>query len=154
MDHDLYHTLGVDRRASQEEIKKAFRKLARAYHPDLNPNDPVAERRFREIQQAYEILGEADRRAQYDRFGIGYFRRSDGGSTKPPKDVLNDVMEAFFKRDHTSRKRGEDLKYYLTISLEEVGTGTEKVITIPREMECDDCRGTGADPGRLQGVRC
>jgi len=140
-----YDVLGVRRAATQEEIKKAFRRLARTYHPDLNPNDPLAERRFREVHRAYEILGDVERRRQYDRFGASAFRPGYvGGSARGVRDVVNEFMEAFVRQEMPRRKRGEDLRYYLSITLEEAGHGTYKTIRVNRTEECDQCRGTGA----------
>ncbi len=145
MNRSPYDVLGVPRAASQQEIKKAFRRLARTYHPDLNPNGPSAERRFREVQHAYDILGHADKRRQYDRFGASYFRPGySSASAHGVRDVVNEFMEAFVRQEMPRRKRGEDLRYYLSITLEEAGRGGYKTITVNRSEDCDHCRGTGA----------
>lgn len=146
MERNPYEILGVPRTASQAELKKAFRKLARAYHPDFNPGDVVSERRFKEVQEAYDMLSDVTKRRQYDRFGASHFRR--GEPTVPPKSArqfVNEFMEAFLRQELPRQRRGEDLKYYLSVSLEEAALGANKRITINRGVECEGCRGTGAD---------
>lgn len=146
LERDLYETLGVARTASPEEIKKAFRKAARTWHPDLNPGDPLAEQRFREVQQAYAILSEPSQRSLYDRHGASYFSKEGSGPrVRDPQVVFSELMTSFFKRDTHEKRRGEDLRYHLSLNLEEVLTGTERAITVPREQDCSECRGTGAD---------
>jgi len=146
LEQDLYQLLGVPRNASQDDIKRAFRRLARTYHPDFNPEDPLAERMFREVQQAYEIVGDPLRRSQYDRHGLAYFRRGEGNGSpvRSPQHMVNDFIEQMLRREFNPRRRGEDLRYYLSITLEEAARGAERLLTIPREIECESCRGTGA----------
>lgn len=153
----MYELLGVPKTASPEDIKKAFRKLARTHHPDLNPDDVRAEERFREIQQAYAILSDPQRRSQFDRHGAAFFDREAASSrVRDPQSLFNDLMEAVFKRDAPERRRGEDLRYHVTLSLEEAASGLERVLTIPRELDCEDCRGSGADSneGRRPCTTC
>ncbi|MCL7452306.1 MAG: molecular chaperone DnaJ [Anaerolineae bacterium] len=158
---DYYTVLGVDRQASQEEIKKAFRRLARQYHPDVNKNSD-AESRFKEINEAYEILSDTDKRAAYDRFGHagpqagfgGYGGFNDFGF-----GGIEDIFESFFTggmRTSPGRKgpaRGADLRYDLSIEFEEAIFGCEKEILVPRHEICPQCNGTGAEPG-TQPIRC
>ncbi len=142
---DYYNVLGVKKSASQDEIKRAFRTLAMKYHPDRNPDDVDAERRFREIAEAYEVLGDQEQRAKYDRLGP-FFKPSGGPPT--PEELQEFVAEALGglfgrKPDH---KPGEDLKYTLSLTLEEVSAGIDREITIARQRCCKHCNGEGADP--------
>lgn len=145
---DYYDTLGVGRTSSQEEIKRSFRRLARRHHPDVNPNDSESEARFKEIAEAYEVLGDPERRAMYDQFGhaaptgamVGDFWDDLGG--------FGDLFEAFFggRRAATRprRRRGADLRYDLAITLEEVASGVERSIEAKRLRRCAECEGTGS----------
>ncbi|MCB9780163.1 MAG: molecular chaperone DnaJ [Alphaproteobacteria bacterium] len=142
---DYYAVLGVARDAPPEEIKKAFRALAMLYHPDRNPDDADAEGRFREIVEAWECLGDPEERFRYDRLGPLY--RPDG---KPPSpdDVtaaVQDVLGSLFRRKPPP-ERGEDLRYSLSLSLEEAATGTERSIEVRRQASCRRCHGNGAEP--------
>jgi molecular chaperone DnaJ len=159
---DYYRILGVPRDASQEEIKKAYRRLALKYHPDRNPNDKEAEERFKEINEAYACLSDPEKRARYDRFGtVEGFEFSDTGFdsfASAFSDIFEDIFSDFFgtftgQRRRTRPKRGADLRYDLSISLEEAVKGCEKEITIPRWVNCDLCGGSGANPGSGP-VRC
>ncbi len=145
LERSPYEILGVPRAASQEEIKRAFRKLARSYHPDLNPNDPAANYKFRELQRAYDILGDVEKRRRYDRFGGAYFRSRHA---PPPShtvvDMVNEFMEAYLREQVPRKKRGEDLRYYLSITLEEAAKGGYRTIAVKRVEDCETCRGTGA----------
>jgi molecular chaperone DnaJ len=154
---DFYEVLGVDRTATAEEIKRAFRRLAREYHPDVNKS-PDAEARFKEINEAYEVLSDQEKRGMYDRFGqagpqVGGF----GGFEGMGFGGLDDIFETFFGGRRTSARRGpvrgNDLRYPLTIEFDEAVFGCEKEITLPRYEPCPECRGTGAEPG-TQPVRC
>jgi molecular chaperone DnaJ len=148
---DYYEVLGVGRDASDNELKRAYRQLAMQYHPDKNPGDKTAEERFKAISEAYAILSDPDKRAQYDRFGTvgGAGGGFDGGFGT----LFEDIFENFFAgggggRGRRSRvARGEDLQYELKISLEEAATGIETKVQIPRLEKCDACGGTGAEPG-------
>ena len=153
--HDYYAVLGVQRSATAEDIKRSFRQLALQYHPDRNPDDVSAERRFREAVEAYDCLSDPDERNRYDRLGALY--RPDG---KPPtpEDVNTFVRDAlggiFGKR--AGATVGEELRYTLTITLEEVGAGHERDIEVLRRIRCKRCDSTGADPdgGRAPCERC
>ena len=154
---DYYKTLGVSKNASQDEIKKAYRKLARKYHPDLNPGDKTAEHKFKELNEAYEILNDPKKRAEYDQFGSspfgagrpgfeGYraydFRDSfDFGSFG---DILSDIFGAKAKPG-TAYSKGPDLVMSLELSLEEAFSGAAKLISFNREVTCSACNGTGAE---------
>jgi molecular chaperone DnaJ len=158
---DYYEVLGVDRNASEEEIKKAFRQLARKYHPDVNKDDPQAEAKFKEINEAYEILGDPQKRAAYDQFGhagtdpnfnpgaggFGGF----GGFGDFGFEGVGDIFDMFFggggRRRRTGPERGADLRYDLSISFEEAAFGTKKTIKVPRLELCPECHGNRAKPG-------
>lgn len=158
---DYYDVLGVNRQATDEEIKKAFRRLARQYHPDMNKS-PDAEARFKEINEAYEVLSDREKRVRYDRFGHagpqagfgGYGGFGDFGF-----GGIEDIFEGFFggaRGGATTRRgpsRGTDLRYDLTIEFEEAVFGCEKQIIVPRHETCPQCQGSGAEPG-TQPIRC
>ena len=154
---DYYEVLGVDRNATDEEIKRAFRKLAFKYHPDHNCDDG-AEDRFKEINEAYEVLSDADKRAAYDRFGHGgaesFFGRGFEGFDF---GGFGDIFNAFFSRATTATRqapqRGADLRYGITVTLEELALSTEKEINISRTENCSLCQGVGCKPGS-QPSRC
>jgi molecular chaperone DnaJ len=150
---DYYELLGISRNASEEEIKKVYRKLALQYHPDRNPGDKQAEEKFKEISEAYQILCDPEKRARYDQYGHAAF--GEGGPfaggfdfTAGFEDVFGDIFGEFFGGGtRRARSRGEDLRYNLSLKFEEAVTGAEKKIKIPRHGPCDSCRGTGAKPG-------
>jgi len=152
---DYYEVLGVERTAGVEEIKKAYRKIALKCHPDRNPGDKHAEERFKEASEAYQILCDAERRAQYDRFGHAAFEHGPGFggfdfSAAGFEDIFGDIFGDFFgspRRGRSRSRRGEDLRYDLQISFEEAVFGAEKTIRIPRPTTCGDCRGTGSKNG-------
>jgi molecular chaperone DnaJ len=157
---DYYEILGVARDAGAEEIKKVYRKLAHQYHPDKNPGDPSAEERFKEISEAYEVLGNPDKRQAYDRFGPagpGRGFEGFGGFESGFGSIFDDIFEGFFAgrtgRHSRGAQRGVDLRYNLEIRFEESATGVEKEIVIPRLDPCGTCRGTGAKSGS-QPVIC
>lgn len=148
---DYYEILGVDHSASPDEIKRAFRRLAREYHPDVKKDDPHANERFKEINEAYQVLSDPQRRSQYDRYGTVQpipaeeFRDFGFGP-------FNDIFDMFFGRrpagaQPDAQLRGTDLRYDLEISLEEAWRGTEKEIEIERLDTCPSCFGTGAERG-------
>lgn len=149
---DPYAVLGVSRTASSDEIKSAYKKLARQYHPDVNPNDPTAEEKFKEISQAYAIVGDPEKREKFDRFGTADDHGMPGGGFQGGD--LGDIFEAFFGgfggqrggRRATGRD-GEDLRAEATIPLQEVLTGVEKLVTYRRMKRCSGCSGTGAKDG-------
>jgi molecular chaperone DnaJ len=153
MSVDLYDILGVNRNASQAEIKSAYRRLALRYHPDQNPGDRQAEERFKEVSKAYDVLGDPDKRRAYDRLGGNRGVGGGGGagfeSLGELFDVLNSVLSAGLGglKPSGSRSKGEDLRVSLTISLEEAYTGVRRDVTVPRRRACSRCGGSGAEPG-------
>jgi molecular chaperone DnaJ len=149
---DYYELLGVRRNANEDDIKKAYRKLALQFHPDRNPGNKQAEEKFKEVSEAYQVLSDSHKRAQYDQFGHAAF--GDGGPgfdfTSGFEDVFGDLFGEFFggaTRRGRGRSRGEDLRYNLTLSFEEAAFGTEKKIKVPRHGACDSCHGSGAKAG-------
>ncbi|HEX2086135.1 MAG TPA: molecular chaperone DnaJ [Solirubrobacteraceae bacterium] len=171
---DPYAVLGVDRKASTDDIKKAYRKLARKYHPDRNPGDASAEERFKEIQSAYDILGDADKRKQYDRGGIffgsggrpgagagtgGGFGGFDAGNFG---DILSNLFGGGAAKTGTGgtrrsrSQRGADLEAEVTISFDRALEGTQVPLTVQSSQRCTTCHGTGAKPGTAPKVcpRC
>ncbi|WP_018130362.1 molecular chaperone DnaJ [Effusibacillus pohliae] len=152
---DYYEVLGVSKNATEEEIKKAYRKLARKYHPDIN-KEPDAEAKFKEINEAYEVLSDKEKRARYDQFGhadpgAGFGGGGTGFGGAGDFDGFGgfgDIFDMFFGggRPRGPRK-GADLQYNLQIEFEEAAKGVEKEIEIPRTEECPTCHGSGAKPG-------
>jgi molecular chaperone DnaJ len=150
---DYYQILGVDRNASDTEIKKAFRQLALKYHPDRNPGNKESEDKFKEINEAYSCLSDSEKRANYDRFGTaegigaGYSPFGAGFG-----DVFEDIFGDFFGTFTGQRRqrptKGDDLRYDLDITLEDAAFGVEKAIEVPRWENCSDCKGSGAAPGK------
>lgn len=152
---DYYSVLGVARDATEEEVKKAYRKLAFQYHPDLN-KDPSAAERFKAINQAYEVLSDPEKRASYDRWGQagpGWGRGFEGFGF----GGLGDLFDAFFSGTATATRRaaqrGADIHTSLTLSFEEAVLGTEQQIEMERVENCSQCHGSGSRPGN-QPVRC
>jgi molecular chaperone DnaJ len=151
-----YETLGVAKNASQDEIKKAYRKLARQYHPDRNPGDKDAEERFKEVQNAYDLLSDADKRTQYDTFGSTNGRTSPGGGWSFTEGVdlgdLGDLFGGLFGggrggvRDVGAR-RGNDVEVQVNLSFEDALQGIETKIPVALEVACQTCGGSGAKPG-------
>lgn len=158
-DRDYYEVLGVSRNASNDELKQAFRRLARQYHPDVN-DSPDAEERFKEINEAYAVLSDPERRAAYDRFGHAGVRGA-GGVPDFTVDFSDfaDIFEEFFgfgrgtRRARNVPRRGSDLQYRLDLTFEEAVFGTEKEIEITRDEVCSHCHGQRAEPG-TSPVRC
>ncbi|MDQ7031504.1 MAG: molecular chaperone DnaJ [Desulfonauticus sp.] len=150
---DYYEILGVSRDATAEEIKTAYRKLALKYHPDRNPDDPEAEAKFKEAAEAYEVLRDPQKRAQYDRFGHAGLGNGYGGGFESTEDIFNtfsDIFAEFFGFGSTSgsyARPGADLRYNLTISFREAAKGTEVDLNIPKRETCSQCGGSGAEPG-------
>lgn len=151
---DLYAVLGVDRNATDEEIKRAYRRLARKYHPDVNPGNKEAEERFKEIGQAYAILSDPEKRANYDRFGT-----EDGPPPDPFFETASvaDLFDFFFsggvrQQRRSAARHGEDIQVELELDLEDVLHGTEREIVYPRAVTCSECWGTGAEPGTSPSV--
>lgn len=141
---DYYTVIGVRRNASAEDIKKAYRGLARQYHPDRNPNDVQAEQRFREVTEAYETLRDPVQRDRYDRLGPLY--RADGRPPTPEdlSEMVGEALGSLFRKK--APDQGEDLRYTLRIPLETVATGGTQVIEVRRQLRCGRCSGDGADP--------
>ncbi len=151
---DYYEVLGVSRDAEQDEIKKAYRKLARKYHPDRNPDDPGAADKFKEITEAYKVLSDPHKRAQYDRHGHAGMEGADFGDFgdfSQDFSGFEDIFDMFFggREARTSRRprRGADLQYRMTLKFEEAAFGGEKEIKIPRIENCPDCQGSGSQAG-------
>jgi molecular chaperone DnaJ len=153
---DYYEVLGVNRDASEDDIKKAYRKLAMKFHPDRNPDNPKSEEQFKDAKQAYEILSDTAKRAAYDQYGhagvdpsaaasAGGFRASGGDFSEMFGDIFGDIFGGGGQRSNVYR--GADLRYNLEISLEQAARGTETRIRIPTMEECATCHGSGAKPG-------
>jgi molecular chaperone DnaJ len=154
---DYYEVLNVSKDATEDEIKRAFRSLAKKYHPDLNPGDKDAEQKFKEINEAYEVLGDPEKKARYDRFGhagvdgqMGDFGQGFGGFG----DIFDDIFDIFgggYTSGSRSRRsgpiRGADIKYDLTLDFEEAVFGVEKEIQIIKNDKCSVCDGSGVKPG-------
>ncbi len=149
---DYYETLGVDRTAGADELKRAYRKLAMQFHPDRNPDNPEAERRFKEINEAYEILKDDQRRAAYDQFGHAAFAAQGAGAraggfdfTSSFADVFDDLFGEFMGgRARGNNNRGADLRYNMEITLEDAYHGKNTKIRVPTLAVCEDCHGAGA----------
>lgn len=156
---DYYEVLGVAKNASDEDLKKAYRKLAMKHHPDRNP-DKDSEEKFKEAKQAYEVLADSDKRATYDQFGhagIDQQAGMGGGNGSGFSDAFSDIFGDIFGGGGGNRRdrvyRGADLRYNLEVGLEEAARGTETKIRIPSLEECTVCRGSGAKPG-TQPITC
>src|SRR2546430_2065273 len=156
---DYYEVVGVSRTATAEELKRAYRKLALQFHPDRNPNDPQSEARFKEVNEAYEVLSDQSKRQRYDTFGHA------GTQGMPGYDFggagfggINDIFDMFFGaaaagRTRTGPRRGADLRLDLRLSFEESVRGVERELTIPRAEACESCQGTGAEAGTAPQTR-
>src|SRR5437764_11509449 len=153
---DYYETLGVRRDADADTLKKAFRSLAMKYHPDRNPDDNGAEQRFKEINEAYDVLKDEQKRAAYDRFGHAAFEHGGAGQAHgfgaDFASSFSDIFEDLFgmggsRRRSGGRERGADLRYNMEITLEEAFTGKTAQVRIPTSVTCESCSGTGAKAG-------
>jgi molecular chaperone DnaJ len=156
---DLYKTLGVSKGASDEEIKKAYRKLARKYHPDRNPDDPVAEERFKEVQGAYDTLSDPEKRKQYDAGGMfggfgagpgGPFGTGGQGAGGFGASDLGDIFSNLFGRGgraQPQQMRGRDLETEVSLSFDQAMNGAQVQVTVPKAERCPTCHGSGAKPG-------
>jgi|SRR5208337_1321043 len=156
---DYYEILSVKKEASQDDIKKSFRQLARKYHPDLNKGSKEAEEKFKEINEAYQVLGDPQKKAQYDQVGHAEFRPGDSAGYKPPsyddlfRDFgLGDIFDAFSGvSPRAARQRsGADLRYEIEISLADAFSGTKNTVGVPHHFACGTCHGTGAEPGSVR----
>jgi molecular chaperone DnaJ len=170
---DYYDVLGVARGASADEIKKAYRQKAKELHPDRNQEDPNAEAQFKDVNEAYEVLKDDQKKAAYDRFGHGAFEGGMGGGGGGPRggfaqgdfaSAFSDVFEDLFGDFMGGRggagaggraraQRGSDLRYNLRVTLEEAFKGVQKTINVPTSVQCDVCKGTGAEGG-AEPVTC
>lgn len=159
---DFYQTLGVAKDADADTIKKAYRKLAMQFHPDRNPGNKEAEEKFKECAEAYDVLSNAEKRAQYDRFGHAAFKQGGGrgfhGGFENADDVFasfGDIFEDFFgmgsqkrsRKSKTEPRKGADLRYLCEIGLKDIITGLEKEVEFETDEGCKDCSGTGAEKG-------
>ncbi len=155
---DYYEVLGVSSNASDEEIKKAYRKSALKYHPDRNPGDKECEEKFKEASEAYEVLRDSEKRGLYDRFGHDGLKNSGFSGFSGFEDIFmsfGDIFEDFFglggfggrRRNRSSAQRGDDLKYDIHISLHEAAFGIEKKIELKKGIQCPTCSGNGSEPG-------
>jgi molecular chaperone DnaJ len=151
---DFYNVLGVDKKASADEIKKAYRKLARENHPDRNPDDPQAEERFKEIQEAYSTLSDPEKRKQYDAGGMfgGFDPRNFGGAGGAGIGDLGDIFSSLFGRGRggapgQDAARGRDLETEIRLSFDQAMEGTQVSVTVPKQSTCATCGGNGAAPG-------
>ena len=158
---DYYAALGVSKTASADEIKRAFRKLAMQYHPDRNPGDKEAEHKFKELNEAYDVLKDEQKRAAYDRFGHAAFENGGGGGRGPGDfgfgpgfgagfaDIFDEMFGEFMggRRGGQASGRGSDLRYNLEISLEEAFKGKQTTIRVPTLTACESCQGSGAEAG-------
>lgn len=156
---DYYETLGVQRNATEQDLKSAFRRLAKEHHPDRNPGDTAAEQKFKELNEAYEVLKDPQKRAAYDQFGHAAF---DGGRQGPGgfgpdfassmSDIFDDLFGEFMggrrgTRQRSDRERGGDVRYNMEVTLEEAFAGKSAQIRVPTSIGCDTCKGVGARPG-------
>lgn len=154
---DYYEVLGVERNASEDEIKKAYRRLARKYHPDVNQDDPDAEEKFKEASEAYRVLGDEKLRQQYDQFGHAAFEGANGAGGFGDFggfgdwDGFSDIFDMFFggmgRQRRQGPQRGADIRFDLRISFEEAAFGLETEVEVPRTETCPHCHGNQAEPG-------
>ncbi|MNH88350.1 Chaperone protein DnaJ [compost metagenome] len=156
---DFYEILGVAKSADEKELKSAFRKMAMKYHPDKNPGDAEAEKKFKELNEAYETLKDPQKRAAYDRYGHAAFEQGGmgggggfGGGAGGFSDIFEDIFGEMMgggraRRSSGGRERGADLRYNMEISLEEAFSGKTAQIRVPTSITCDVCTGSGAKPG-------
>jgi molecular chaperone DnaJ len=164
---DYYEVLGLSRGAADEEIKKAYRRLAVQFHPDRNPGDKQAEEKFKEINEAYQVLSDPEKRAQYDRYGHAAFQGPGAGPgggfggfdfSQGFEEVFSDIFGDFFGtgrgRSRSRARRGDDLRYDLEIDFEEAARGAEKTVKFQRLVQCEACNGTRARGGSASVKTC
>ena len=159
---DYYEVLGIQKGASEDEIKKAYKKLARKYHPDMNPGDKEAEEKFKEVNEANEILSDPEKKARYDQFGFAgvdpnYGAGAGGGAYGGGFDFgdLGDIFGSFFgggfgggqRRNPNAPQRGESIRASVSVSFTEAAFGCEKSVTLERSEQCPTCKGNGCAPG-------
>ncbi len=165
---DYYEVLGVSKTATEDELKKAYRKLARKYHPDLNKDDPQAADKFKEVNEAYSVLSDAQKRAAYDQYGHAAFQQGGGGAGGNPfggfqgfggsfgGEGMDDIFNMFFggagrggsrRQADNGPRQGSDLRMDMQITFEEAAFGTEKKVRLNREEECETCHGSGSAAG-------
>ena len=167
---DYYEVLGVDKNATEDDIKKAYRRLARKYHPDLNKDDPSAGEKFKEINEAYQTLSDADKRSQYDQVGHDAYEQAQkggagaggfggfggqgfggfggfGGQGFDMGDIFDMFTGGSGRRQRNGPERGDDLRYDMEITLREAAKGVKKTFTVRKEETCAKCHGSGAEPG-------
>ena len=160
---DYYEVLGISKGASEDEIKRAYKKMARQYHPDLNPGNQEAEENFKEVNEAYEVLSDAEKKARYDQYGhAGVDPNFGAGGFDGSFDFgdLGDIFGSFFgggfgggrRTNPNAPQRGESIRMALAISFEEAAFGCEKSVTIDRTEPCDTCHGSGCAPGATPEV--
>ena len=148
---DYYEVLGLSRAASQDDVKQAFRRLAKEVHPDRNPDDKAAEDRFKEIQEAFSVLHDLEKRRRYDRMGHSAFGGSDGAGERVDFRAVSEILEGLvgevFGRSGRRARAGDDIEVDLHLKFEEAALGVEKTITIERLAPCETCKASGAAPG-------
>lgn len=149
---DYYEILGVPRDADQDDLKKAYRKLAMRWHPDKNPGDDAAEQKFKDVSEAYDVLKDDQKRGAYDRYGHAAFEGGAGGGGRGGgfegfADIFEEMFGEVMGRRGGSGGRGSDLRYNMEISLEEAFRGSEKTIRVPTHAACEACNGSGAEAG-------
>lgn len=165
---DFYEVLGVNKDAGEDEIKKAYKRLAKKYHPDLNPNNKEAEVKFKEINEAYEVLSDSSKKSNYDRFGHAASGGGSGGfegfngfgdfGNFGDFGSFSDIFDSFFggspkTADRQQSQRGSDIRQSLELTFEDAAKGVEKSISVTRMESCHDCNGSGAKKGKSQ-VNC
>ena len=160
---DYYEILGVKKEASQDDLKKAFRHLARKFHPDLNKGSKEAEEKFKEVNEAYQVLSDPQKKAQYDQVGHADFKPGEYTQARTPsyddlfRDFgLGDIFDAYSTGSGRARSRaGADLRYEIEISLTDAFYGTKNTVAVPHLTECGTCHGTGAQPGFIRNcIKC
>lgn len=165
---DYYEVLGVAKTASEDEIKSAYRKLAKKYHPDLNPGNAEAEAKFKEVNEAYGVLSDADKRAKYDQYGTadpqagfggggfsgGFGGFGSGGFSGGFEDIFENIFGGFTgsRRSNNAPEQGRDLRVDMELTFEEAAFGAKKEINLTREESCDECGGSGAAKGTTAEV--
>jgi molecular chaperone DnaJ len=140
MGKDYYNILGVDKNASESEIKKSYRKLSKEYHPDLNPNNKEAEEKFKDIAEAYSVLSDPEKRSNYDRFG-----NPNGGGNPFGGMDMDDIFSSFFGNKQNRRRKGNDIRINIHLSLEDIFSGIHKRIRYRKSCKCNDCNSTGGE---------